>query len=192
MKKFLMNKKSNEQNEQSTQEQNTEVQSADAQSSATKPAKKKNIFAILSTIITFLSYFIYIAIDAIKIHSKGWTANNIVVTIFLILQIVLFLSFTFIDAKSKAESKNRKKTMKCLKIIKKITLKLVTLVPTIMLLVDFEKKVAFLPIFTVVVTSISLINLISSLLSTIIMHLITQKIAKTRAEKKQKKSKKAN
>ncbi|MDE7337380.1 MAG: hypothetical protein K2N32_04625, partial [Clostridia bacterium] len=93
--------------------------------------KKLSKLKVLSIIWTLLSFCVYIALDVNKIHKNGWTPVNIIVTVFLGLQIVLFLLFTALGAKSKEDAKKQKTTLKWVKKTKKLTLKLTTFITSI-------------------------------------------------------------
>ena len=70
--------------------------------------KKISKLKVLSIIWTLLSFCIYIALDVNKIYKNGWTPVNIIVTVFLGLQILLFIVFTALGAKSKEDAKMQK------------------------------------------------------------------------------------
>ena len=60
-----------------------------AREKAEKPrGKASRIFFAASVIYSLISFLFYIGLDAYKIYRDGWTAANIVVTVFLALQTV--------------------------------------------------------------------------------------------------------
>lgn len=71
---------------------------------AEKPrGRVSRIFFTLSVIYGILSFLFYIGLDAYKIYRDGWTAANIVVTVFLALQIILYAVFLAVGADKKTQ-----------------------------------------------------------------------------------------
>ncbi|MDE7079841.1 MAG: hypothetical protein K2O95_06990 [Clostridia bacterium] len=147
--------------------------------------KKLSKLKALSIIWTLLSFCIYVALDVNKIHKNGWTAVNVIVTVFLGLQILLFLIFTAIGAKSKEESKKQKTTLKWVKKTKKLTLKLTTFVTSVLMIVNVE-KVSFADVIAVIVAVISLLLVLFSVYRAIRKQVKSNKKAKAKQEKNNK------
>lgn len=131
-----------------------------------KGKKKLSKIKLLSILWTTLMFCVYIVLDAIKIVKNGWTPVNIIVTVFLGLQIILFAVFTLIGSKNKQQTQRQKATLKYVKKTKKLTLKLTTVVTSILMIIGVE-KVSFSDVLAIVVAVISLIGVLISLLMSI-------------------------
>lgn len=147
-----------------------------------KSKKKMSKLKILSIIWTALMFCVYIALDASKIVKQGWTAPNIIVTAFLGLQIILFIVFSIIGATTKEEGQRQKTTVKWVKKLKKFTLKLTTVVTSIIFIVSVESA-SFGDILGLVIAIISLILFLISMIRMIVKQCKKAKKAKQKAEK---------
>ena len=144
--------------------------------------KKISKLKVLSIIWTLLSFCIYIALDVNKIYKNGWTPVNIIVTVFLGLQILLFIVFTALGAKSKEDAKMQKTTLKWVKKAKKLTLKLTTFITSVLMIVNVEKVS-----FADVVAVISLLLVLFSVYRAIRKQIKKSKKAQTKKAKKETK-----
>ena len=148
--------------------------------------KKISKLKVLSIIWTLLSFCIYIALDVNKIYKNGWTPVNIIVTVFLGLQILLFIVFTALGAKSKEDAKMQKTTLKWVKKAKKLTLKLTTFITSVLMIVNVE-KVSFADVVAVIVAVISLLLVLFSVYIAIRKQIKKSKKAQTKKAKKETK-----
>lgn len=160
----------------------------DAATQTQQPAKKKmSKLKILSIIWTVFMFCFYIFKDVMRIRKNGWDAVNIITTAFLAVQIILFIVFTAIGAKDKTTSKKQKTTLKWVKKLKKLSLKLTTLVTSVLIIVgaDFA-EIGLLDIVSICVAGISLLLFVISLIRLLIKDIIKYKINKKKEELKQK------
>ena len=154
-------------------------------------SKKISKLNILSVIWTLATFAIYIDLDANKIVKNGWTPVNIIVTVFLGLQIALFLIFTAISTRSNKGEKIQKTTLKWVKKAKKLTLKITTFVTSVLMIVNVE-KVSFADVVAVVVAVISLVLVLLSVAIAIKKQVKKSKKEKAKQEKKAQKQAKNN
>ena len=155
---------------------------------AAKPEKTKRtasqklgVFYYVWAIVQFL---LYIAIDAIKIGSQGWTVPNIIVTVTLGLQIALFILLHIAGSSRKQSKRAYKTSKKWVKFCKKVVTKCITLVTTIVLLVAAKGQPDWKNVFVVIVTILSLLMLALQLMQTLIWMLIKRKIRNKFSRKK--------
>lgn len=166
---------------------------------AKQPEKKKSKLQILSIIWTVFMFGFYIFKDVMQIKENGWTAVNIITTAFLALQIILFVVFTAIASKDKQDAKKRKTTLKWVKKIKKLSLKITTFVTSVLIIVGAAYSgIGILDIISIVVAGLSLLLFIITLIKLLAteifkyrvrkkMQKIKEKRAQTKAEKTTKK-----
>ena len=124
--------------------------------------KKMSKLKMLSILWTALTFCIYVAIDVNKIVKDGWTVLNIIVTVFLGLQILLYLIFALIGSKDKEQRGRQKATLKYVKKTKKITVKLLTVITSIMMIIGVE-SVSFGDVVAIIFAIISLLLALLSL-----------------------------
>ena len=125
-------------------------------------------------------------LDAIKIVKNGWTTVNIIITTFLGVQIILFIVFTAISTRDKKTGKHQKTAFKWVKKAKKLTLKLTTVVTSILMLVNVE-TISFGDVFAAIVAIISLLFFVISLIFAIKKQIKKAKKEKLKQNKKNKK-----
>ena len=148
--------------------------------------KKMSKLKKLSIIWTVLTFLIYVAIDVNNIVKEGWTVLNIIVTVFLGLQILLYAIFTLIGSKDKKQQGRQKAAMKYVKKTKKISVKLLTVVTSIAMIIGVE-SVNFADVVAIIFAIISLLLAILSLAMLIRKRVRQSKKEKSKRQKLQAK-----
>lgn len=143
-----------------------------------KESKASKIFFGLSVIYSLLSFLFYIGLDAFKINRDGWTAANIVVTVFLAAQIVIYAVFLAAGA-TKKQKKTYKAGKKSLKIAKKIVTKILALATSAAVIVSAGSDPGLLDIVALVVAALALAMAITEIIWRIVLFLIARKLKKT-------------
>lgn len=143
-----------------------------------KESKASKIFFGLSVIYSLLSFLFYIGLDAFKINRDGWTAANIVVTVFLAAQIVIYAVFLAAGA-TKKQKKTYKAGKKSLKIAKKVVTKILTLATSAAVIVSAGSDPGLLDIVALVVAALALAMAITEIIWRIVLFLIARKLKKT-------------
>lgn len=153
-------------------EQATKSENVKTESRASK------IFFGLSVIYSLLSFLFYIGLDAFKINRDGWTAANIVVTVFLAAQIVIYAVFLAAGA-TKKQKKTYKAGKKSLKIAKKVVTKILALATSAAVIVSAGSDPGLLDIVALVVAALALAMAITEIIWRIVLFLIARKLKKT-------------
>ena len=143
-----------------------------------KESRASKIFFGLSVIYSLLSFLFYIGLDAFKINRDGWTAANIVVTVFLAAQIVIYAVFLAAGA-TKKQKKTYKAGKKSLKIAKKIVTKILALATSAAVIVSAGSDPGLLDIVALVVAALALAMAITEIIWRIVLFLIARKLKKT-------------
>lgn len=143
-----------------------------------KESRASKIFFGLSVIYSLLSFLFYIGLDAFKINRDGWTAANIVVTVFLAAQIVIYAVFLAAGA-TKKQKKTYKAGKKSLKIAKKIVTKILALATSAAVIVSAGSDPGLLDIVALVVATLALAMAITEIIWRIVLFLIARKLKKT-------------
>ena len=143
-----------------------------------KESKASKIFFGLSVIYSLLSFLFYIGLDAFKINRDGWTAANIVVTVFLAAQIVIYAVFLAAGA-TKKQKKTYKAGKKSLKIAKKVVTKILALATSAAVIVSAGSDPGLLDIVALVVAALALAMAITEIIWRIVFFLIARKLKKT-------------
>lgn len=143
-----------------------------------KESKASKIFFGLSVIYSLLSFLFYIGLDAFKINRDGWTAANIVVTVFLAAQIVIYAVFLAAGA-TKKQKKTYKAGKKSLKIAKKVVTKILALATSAAVIVSAGSDPGLLDIVALVVAALALAMAITEIIWRIVLFLIARKLKKT-------------
>lgn len=143
-----------------------------------KESRASKIFFGLSVIYSLLSFLFYIGLDAFKINRDGWTAANIVVTVFLAAQIVIYAVFLAAGA-TKKQKKTYKAGKKSLKIAKKIVTKILALATSAAVIVSAGSDPELLDIVALVVAALALAMAITEIIWRIVLFLIARKLKKT-------------
>lgn len=143
-----------------------------------KESKASKIFFGLSVIYSLLSFLFYIGLDAFKINRDGWTAANIVVTVFLAAQIVIYAVFLAAGA-TKKQKKTYKAGKKSLKIAKKVVTKILALATSAAVIVSAGSNPGLLDIVALVVAALALAMAITEIIWRIVLFLIARKLKKT-------------
>ena len=143
-----------------------------------KESKASKIFFGLSVIYSLLSFLFYIGRVAFKINRDGWTAANIVVTVFLAAQIVIYAVFLAAGA-TKKQKKTYKAGKKSLKIAKKVVTKILALATSAAVIVSAGSDPGLLDIMALVVAALALAMAITEIIWRIVLFLIARKLKKT-------------
>lgn len=143
-----------------------------------KESRASKIFFGLSVIYSLLSFLFYIGLDAFKINRDGWTAANIVVTVFLAAQIVIYAVFLAAGA-TKKQKKTYKAGKKSLKIAKKVVTKILALATSAAVIVSAGSDPGLLDIVALVVAALALAMAITEIIWRIVLFLIARKLKKT-------------
>lgn len=143
-----------------------------------KESRASKIFFGLSVIYSLLSFLFYIGLDAFKINRDGWTAANIVVTVFLAAQIVIYAVFLAAGA-TKKQKKTYKAGKKSLKIAKKVVTKILALATSAAVIVSAGSDPGLLDIVALVVAALALAMAITEIIWRIVFFLIARKLKKT-------------
>lgn len=143
-----------------------------------KESKASKIFFGLSVIYSLLSFLFYIGLDAFKINRDGWTAANIVVTVFLAAQIVIYAVFLAAGA-TKKQKKTYKAGKKSLKIAKKVVTKILALATSAAVIVSAGSDPGLLDIVALVVAALALAMAITEIIWRIVLFIIARKLKKT-------------
>ena len=143
-----------------------------------KESRASKIFFGLSVIYSLLSFLFYIGLDAFKINRDGWTAANIVVTVFLAAQIVIYAVFLAAGA-TKKQKKTYKAGKKSLKIAKKVVTKILALATSAAVIVSVGSDPGLLDIVALVVAALALAMAITEIIWRIVLFLIARKLKKT-------------
>ena len=150
---------------------------------AEKPrGRVSRIFFTLSVIYGILSFLFYIGLDAYKIYRDGWTAANIVVTVFLALQIILYAVFLAVGA-DKKHKKTYKAGKKSLKIAKKIVNKTLSLATSAAVIVGAGSAAGLLDILTLAVAVLALAIAVTEVIWRIVLFVLARKVKKAVREK---------
>lgn len=154
-----------------------------AREKAEKPrGKASRIFFAASVIYSLISFLFYIGLDAYKIYRDGWTAANIVVTVFLALQIVLYAIFLAAGAEKK-HKKQYKAGKKSLKIAKKVVNKVLSVATSAAVIVGAGSAAGLMDILALAVAAVALAMTITEVIWRIILFVIARKLKKTVREK---------
>lgn len=166
---------------------NTDTAATNQNQEAAPKKKKMSKLKILSIIWTIFMFGFYIFKDVMRIREYGWDAVNIITTAFLAVQIILFVVFTAMGAKDKTTSKKQKTTLKWVKKIKKLSIKLTTFVTSILIIMgaDFA-SLGILDIVSIAVAGISLLLFVISLIKLLVMEIIKWKVHKKKEQLKEK------
>ena len=143
-----------------------------------KESRASKIFFGISVIYSLLSFLFYIGLDAFKINRDGWTAANIVVTVFLAAQIVIYAVFLAAGA-TKTQKKTYKAGKKSLKIAKKVVTKILALATSAAVIVSAGSDPGLLDIVALVVAALALAMAITEIIWRIVLFLIARKLKKT-------------
>lgn len=143
-----------------------------------KESRASKIFFGLSVIYSLLSFLFYIGLDAFKINRDGWTAANIVVTVFLAAQIVIYAVFLAAGA-TKKQKKTYKAGKKSLKIAKKVVTKILALATSAAVIVSAGSDPGLLDIVALIVAALALAMAITEIIWRIVLFLIARKLKKT-------------
>lgn len=143
-----------------------------------KESRASKIFFGLSVIYSLLSFLFYIGLDAFKINRDGWTAANIVVTVFLAAQIVIYAVFLAAGA-TKKQKKTYTAGKKSLKIAKKVVTKILALATSAAVIVSAGSDPGLLDIVALVVAALALAMAITEIIWRIVLFLIARKLKKT-------------
>ena len=143
---------------------------------AEKPrGRVSRIFFTLSVIYGILSFLFYIGLDAYKIYRDGWTAANIVVTVFLALQIILYAVFLAVGA-DKKHKKTYKAGKKSLKIAKKIVNKTLSLATSAAVIVGAGSAAGLLDILTLAVAVLALAIAVTEVIWRLVLFVLASKV----------------
>ena len=144
--------------------------------------KVSRIFFTISVVYSILSFLFYIGLDAYKIYRDGWTAANIVVTVFLALQIAIYVIFLAAGA-NKEHKKTYKAGKKSLKIAKKIINKTLSLATSAAVIVGAGATAGALDILALIVAAAALAFAITEVIWRIILFVLARKVKRTVREK---------
>ncbi len=183
-----MRKSKKAENQQLKEEVSTDLAKSlsDIDEQPKKDKKRMSKIKLLSVLWTAFMLCVYVVLDAIKIVKNGWTTVNIIITTFLGVQIILFIVFTAISTRDKKTGKHQKTAFKWVKKAKKLTLKLTTVVTSILMLVNVE-TISFGDVFAAIVAIISLLFFVISLIFAIKKQIKKAKKEKLKQNKKNKK-----
>lgn len=149
-----------------------------------KLANVTRVLGILSALWTMASFAFYIGLDAFKIYRDGWTVTNILVTVFLVAQILMFGVFLAVG-KTKEDKKNYKHGKKTVKIVKKLSLKALSVATAATVIVDAGGKTGLVELFALIVAVLSLAFMLASIIFKLTVFLIKRKINAVIKEKKE-------
>ena len=170
----------------SKQPKTTQEVTVDVSSEEKEDKKKLSSLKKLSILWTVVTFLIYVALDVNKIVKYGWTVLNIIVTVFLGLQILLYLIFALVGSKNKQQQGRQKATLKYVKKTKKISVKLLTVITSIMMIIGVE-SVNFTDVVAIIVAIISLLLAVLSLAMLIRKRVRISKKEKAKRQKLQAK-----
>ena len=139
--------------------------------------KASRIFFGISLVYSLLSFLFYIALDVIKVRRDGWTAANVVVTVFLALQIVMYVVFLAAGA-GKEQKKAYKAGKKSLKIAKKAVTKALALATSAAVIAGAGSDPGVWDIIALAVAALALAMTVTEIIWRVVLFVLARKLKK--------------